>query len=106
MPAPSNWDGVFGILLLLCFLLTVLVAIGIAVQDRGMLIPFAIFVGPAYLVTIVRGLVQTRSQDGPRAGSLFLTFMLSLMVTVAVLIMLAVAGIIFLFIICLQSMNR
>lgn len=106
VPPSSDWDSFFKVLLLLCIVLTVLIAVGLGVQDTGMLIPFAIVVGPAYIVTIVRGLAQVNSEKGPKASSLFLTFMLSLMGTIAVFVILAVAAIIFLFIVCLQSINR
>lgn len=105
-PQPaSRWDVVFGVLLGGCFVLTLLVGIGMGMQDRGMLIPFAIFVGPAYLVTIIRGLADASSGKGPKPTSLFLTFVLSLLATTAVLIILGVAAVVILFIICLSSVR-
>jgi hypothetical protein len=98
----SSWDVVFGALLVACVVLTVLIAIGIAVQDRGMLIPFAILVGPAYLVTIIRGVAQSNST--PRPTNLFLTFIVSLLATVGVMVVLAIASVVLLMIVCLQSM--
>jgi hypothetical protein len=105
-PPANTWDGVFTVLLGTCVVLTILIAIGMGVQDPGMLVPFAIFVGPAYLVTVIRALAQMNSERGPRPTSLFVTFMLSLLVTFAILILLMVAVIVLLFIACLQSASR
>ncbi|MCY2980314.1 MAG: hypothetical protein NTU79_16725 [Planctomycetota bacterium] len=104
---PSTvWDNVSAMLLGICVVLTVLIAIGIAVQDPGLLIPLAIFVGPAYLVTFIRGSTQVGTTGKARAGSLFLTFIVSLAATVLIAIVLAVAASILLFLICIQSFGK
>ena len=100
------WDNVSAMLLGICVVLTVLIAIGIAVQDPGLLIPLAIFVGPAYLVTFIRGSTQVGTTGNARAGSLFLTFIVSLAATVLIAIVLAVAASILLFLICIQSFGK
>ncbi|MCY2983673.1 MAG: hypothetical protein NTY15_08550 [Planctomycetota bacterium] len=96
----SASDIVFSFLLGICVLLTLLIGIGLAVQDVGMLIPFAILVGPAYLVTVLRGFVTTRSGN-PRPASLLLTFVVSLLVTVSIAILLLLGTIIVLFLVCI-----
>jgi hypothetical protein len=101
----SSTDIVFSVLLGICVLLTLLIGIGLVVQDAGMLIPFAILVGPAYLVTILRGLASTRSGN-PRPASLLLTFVVSLLVTVSVAILLLVGTIIVLFLVCLGVFGK
>ena len=58
----TTWDVVFSVLLGLCALLSLLIGIGLAVEDKGLLIPFAIFIGPAYAVTIFRGTVSIPSK--------------------------------------------
>jgi hypothetical protein len=108
-PSPSlpmsAWDIVFSCLLGICVLLTLLIGIGLVVQDVGMLIPFAILVGPAYLVTVLRGLVATRSGN-PRPASLLLTFVVSLLVTVSIAILLLIGTIIVLFLVCLGQFRN
>ncbi len=99
----TTWDVVFGVLLGSCVLLTVLIAIGLAVEDRGLLIPFAIFMGPAYLVTILRGIVPRGAKGSPRPANLLLTFAVSLLVTGLIVIILAVAAVIMLFLVCFGS---
>ena len=104
-PAPQSpmtaWDIVFGVLLAICVLLTLLIAIGLAVQDPGMLIPFAMVMGPAFIVTIIRGAIPSRSSGTPKPASLFLTFIVSLLVTVLISIILIVAAAIMFFLLCI-----
>jgi hypothetical protein len=99
----GTWDAFFTILLAVCVVLTVLVGIGFAVQDQGMLIPFAIFVGPPYLITILRGLHRIGSSKPLKPASLFLTLMISAVATASVAILLAVGAVIVLFIMCLNE---
>ena len=99
----TTWDMVFSALLGICVLLTVLIAIGLAVEDRGLLIPFAIFIGPAYLVTILRGFVPSGAKSSPRPANLLLTFVVSIMVTGLIVIILVVAAVIMLFLVCLGA---
>ena len=98
---PSKWDPLFAVMLLLCLALTVLVGIGMVVQDRGMLVPFGILVGQALGITIVRGMVQSGTRVRP--GSLLLTFIVSIVATVLILVLLLAALIGLLFLICLSS---
>jgi len=101
--AATAWDAVFSLLLGICVLLTVLIAIGMLLQDRGMLLPFAILVGPAYLVTIVRGSAQAASGRKVRPGNLLLTFVVSGLVTVGVLVLLFTAAVVLLFLYCIAA---
>jgi hypothetical protein len=110
-PAPEGeiptkftaWDVVFTVLLGICVVLTILVGIGFAVQDQGMLIPFAIFVGPPYLITIIRGLHGVGTARQLKPSGLFLTLMVSAVATTLVVIMLAVAAVVVLFIMCITQ---
>ena len=99
----TTWDMVFSALLGICVLLTVLIAIGLAVEDRGLLIPFAIFMGPAYLVTIFRGVVPRGAKGSRRLANLLLTFAVSIMVTGLIVIILAVAAVALLFLMCIGA---
>jgi hypothetical protein len=99
----GTWDAFFTILLAVCVILTVLVGIGFAVQDQGMLIPFAIFVGPPYLITILRGLYRIGSSKPLKPASLFLTLMISAVATASIAILLVVGAIVVLFIMCLKE---
>jgi len=98
--AMTAWDVVFSSLFGICVLLTLLIGIGLAVQDTGTLIPFAILVGPAYIATIIRGLVPVRSVTSHPA-SLFLTFFVSLLATVLIATLLLVGAAILLFLVCI-----
>jgi hypothetical protein len=98
---PSAWDSSLMAVLILCMVLAVLIGIGMVVQDRGMIIPFGIFVGPAFAITIIRGMIQSGTRVRP--GSLLLTFFLSLIATLLVLFLLAAALVGMLFLICLSS---
>lgn len=97
----NHWDIVFSVLLGLCVLMTLLIGIGLAVEDRGLLIPFAIFVGPAYAITLIRGMVQVTTKQGARPSSLLVTFLVSILATVSISIVLTVAAAIMLFLICI-----
>ena len=104
--APSHWDHLFTGILIVCVVLTVLIAIGLAVQDRGLLIPFAICVGPAYLVTIARGLMNRGTNGEMRPGTLLRTFAVSIVMTAMVFVVLTAASIVLLLVICLQSLGQ
>jgi len=56
--------------------------------------------GPAYAVTFFRGIVSRGAKGSPRPASLFLTFVVSLLVTVLISVVLAVAAVIMLFLAC------
>lgn len=105
---PAGWestsDWVFGILLILCGVLTILVGIGFAVQDLGLLIPFSTCVVPAWMITMVRMLVSQMSDRKTRPMQLFFTFITSLAVTMLIGVLLIVAAVVSLFVICLQSL--
>ena len=101
----TTWDVVFSVLLGICVVLTLLIGIGLAVEDKGLLIPFAIFMGPAYAVTIFRGTVSIASKGTPRPASLFVTFVVPLLVTFLVSILLIVAAEILLFLICIGAFS-
>ena len=101
----TNWDVVFSVLLGICVFLTLLIGIGLAVEDKGLLVPFAIFMGPAYAVTIFRGTVSFASKPTSRPASLFVTFVVSILVTFLVSILLIVAAMVLLFLICIGATN-
>ena len=105
--APQTiWDTIAMVLLAICLVLTLLIGAGFAVQDKGLLIPFAICLGPAYLVTFIRGASQIGATGKPRAGSLFLTFVVSLLATVLVATILLVCSAILLFLICINAFGK
>ena len=98
----SKSDNVFNAILGVCILLTVLVGIGIAVQDPGLLIPYAMVLGPAYAITLLRGSIQYGKSSTHNPANLLLTFAVSLLATVLVSIVLVVGAAIVFFLICLQ----
>ncbi len=104
--APTNkWESFFSVLLGLCVLMTLLIGIGLAVEDRGLLIPFALFMAPAYAITISRGMLQM-NKDNARPSSLLMTFVISLLATVSISMILMVAAAILFFLMCLGSLGK
>jgi hypothetical protein len=103
--AMTTLDIIFSILLGLCAILTIVVAIGLGIQDTGTLIPFAILIGPAWVVTAVRGLLPKRKTGIQRPASLLLTFLVSLVVTILASVVFIVVAAIMLFIACIGAFN-
>jgi hypothetical protein len=99
-------DTVFMVLLGVCVLLTLLIGIGLAVENRGLLIPFAIFLLPAYAVTIISGIASASRNRNPGPASFFFTFVVSLLVTALIAIVLIAAAILFLFLSCMGSVGN
>ncbi len=102
----EKYDSVFMVLLVVCTLLAILVGIGLAVEDQGALIGYLILVGPAFAVTGVRGLWQMGRYGRTSGKKLFLSMVLSFALTIAVLALLVMAGIAFLFIMCLSAFSQ
>jgi hypothetical protein len=102
----TAWDKFFAVLLGICVVMTILVGIGLAVQDRGMLIPFAILAGPPYLVTIVRGYHRVSVSKPLKPAGLLITLIVSAVGTVLVLHMLAFALFAVLFLLCISGAIR
>ncbi len=99
----STWDVIASVILLCCFGLTILIAIGIGVDSPGSLIPFFIVVGPTYLVTIVRGMLQYNKPSGVKPTSVLLTFLISALITFGIIVGLLVAAVVLIFLTCLRS---
>ncbi len=95
---------VCAVLLAGCILLTVLIGIGFGMQDPGMLIPYAIVVGPAYLATGVRALHGYAVDGKPTATKLLTTFFLSGVFTIGFLMVLAVASFLAFFVWCISQL--
>ncbi len=91
------------VLLVVCVVLTILVGVGLAAQEPGSLVPYAIFVGPAYLATGVRALYKTSHGERPTAASLLMTFLMSGVFTFMAVILLAVASFVAFFVWCLHE---
>lgn len=102
--AQSRTQNICAALLVACVVLTMLVAIGCLVQDRGMLIPLLIVVGPAYLATGVRALHGFATHGQPKASSLLLTFLFSGMFTLLTLVLLAIASVVAFFVWCFTQL--
>ncbi len=104
-PESSKFDGISYVLLALCVGLSLLIGLGLAAQDPGALIPFAIIVAPAFAVTGVRALWQVQSTGQPQPGKLVVSFVVSILTTIAVIVILAAAAVVLLFVICLQAIS-
>lgn len=85
--------------------LALLIGAGIVVQDPGMLIPYLIVVGPAFLATGVRAALMTGRKEQLRPSTLFFTFLWSGLFTAMALMLLVVASIIALFLWCIQVLT-
>ena len=92
-------------LLVASLALTLLVAIGFAVQDRGMLIPLLIVVGPAYLATGVRALHDFATDKQLKASSLLLTFLFSGLFAMLALVLFVVACCVAFFVWCVTQLS-
>ncbi len=101
----SRTQSICAALLVACVLLTVLIAIGFAVQDQGMLIPLVIAVGPAYMATGVRALHGFATDGQPKASSLLLTFIFSGMFTLLALGLIVIASFVAMFVWCLSQLK-
>jgi hypothetical protein len=97
----GRFDTLFFILLISSLVLAILVGFGMALEDPGALIAYLVLIGPAFLVTSIRGLWQLGSEEGLRPGGLLVNMFVSFAVTIAVLAVLGVAAIILLFTLCL-----
>ena len=92
-------------LLVASLVLTLLIAIGFAVQDRGMLIPLLIVVGPAYLATGLRALHDFSTDRQLKASSLLFTFMFSGLFGVLALALFVIASCVAFFVWCLTLLK-
>ena len=93
-------QGVCTALLGVSVVLAVLVGIGFAVQDPGMLVPYAIVIGPPLLATLIRVVIEVGSRKPLKPSSLLLTMYGSFAITVGVIALLFVAALAALFVIC------
>jgi hypothetical protein len=99
-PSPLT-EGFFLVLTLVCLLLIVLVGIGIAQDDPGLLIPYLIFLSPALLATVSRALISHSRGNRVTAMEVFLTFLVSASATILLVMVLFFAAIVAFFIYCL-----
>jgi hypothetical protein len=86
--------------------LTFLVGIGVAINERALLIPYGIVVLPALIATGVSLLRHRESTGAVSWQRGFLTLVLSFGITVGVLVLITVAMIVGLFFMCLHEITR
>lgn len=104
-PAQSRAEDVFLVLLLLVLVLAILIAVGLAIQDRGMLVPYLVVVAPALVATGGRALYSVAKGERPKPSALILVFLWSTMATIGLAVLLAVASVIALFLMCISLLN-
>lgn len=92
-------------LLAYCCFLAILIGYGIARKDQGLLVPYAILISPAFLVTGVRAAYDASQQRVPQPSKLLLTLLWSGISTILVLGLIAVASIIGLTLMCLNQLR-
>ena len=90
-------------LLVATAILTLLIVIGCAIQDRGLLIPLLIVVCPAYLATGLRALHDYSSNKQIKPSSLLLTFLFSGLFGVLALVLFAIITVVAFFVWCLSE---
>lgn len=83
--------------------LALFIGTGLAVQDQGLLIPFAIVVGPAFLATIIQAAYTYSGNRSVKPSALVLTMIGSVAITVGLLAVLALAAIAALFVMCFSG---
>lgn len=87
-------EGFFWTLTIACLGLLLLVGVGIAQDDAGMLIPYAILLAPALLATLARSLLSASRGKRISGMEVFLTLLLSASITILVVVVLFVAAIV------------
>lgn len=106
LDASSRYDSIFVVLLIACMVVATLVAVGIAAEEPGMLWAYGILVGPAFLVTGARALIQIGQTGNVKPKSLFISLTASFAITAGAVVLLVMAAVVLLFLICLQSISR
>ncbi|MGN6543699.1 MAG: hypothetical protein ACTHK7_01525 [Aureliella sp.] len=101
----SRVQLVFLGVLIACAAVALLIGVGIGVQDPGMLVPYAVVVGPAFLATGVRAAVMIGRKEQPRPSSLFFTFLWTSLFMAMALILLVVASVIAFFLWCVHMLT-
>ncbi len=101
-PTKSTADPILTGLTIACVCFALLIGIGIVQSDPGMLIPYLIFVTPAFIATGGRAAWARLSGKQLSGSQLFLTFMGSMAMIVGLFGMLIVGGIVALFLACLS----
>jgi hypothetical protein len=105
-PANDRLEKVYLSLLVGCIGLAGMLGISIGFQDPGMLVVYLIIIGPAFLVTMVRGIHHLRTNRKLESGKLLLTFLLSAGITFLVVVLLVVASVVALVIWCFAELGR
>ena len=103
--AEQRNQEVFAVLLVACCVLAILIGIGFARTDPGVLVFYAILVGPAFLVTGLRAAYDASQRRTPLPSRLLFTLLWSGITTVLVLFLLVVACVIGLFIFCVSQLR-
>lgn len=104
-PTRSPYESIFLVLLIMAALVAVVIGIGFS-QDPGALIGYLILVGPAFLVSGVRGLWQYSKRGEASPKSMFLSLVISFAFTIAALAILFLAGMILLFALCFYEISK
>lgn len=99
----SRWDALAWGILGLCAVMAVLVAIGIAVDSPGALIPYAIVLLPAMIVTLTRGFVERGPEGEWQPRKMLLTLAISWLVTMGAMVLLTIGAVVLLFLMCLSQ---
>ena len=106
-PGPSPLTEKFFLALTLaCLILLVLVGIGLAQDDPGLLIPYLIAITPAILATVSHSLVKASRGERVTAMQVFLTFLISASVTVLIVVVTFVAAVVALFVYCIYVFSN
>jgi hypothetical protein len=102
----SRWDALAWGILGLCAVMAVLVGIGIAVDSPGALIPYAIVLLPAMIVTLARGFAERGPEGEWQPRKMLLTLAISWLVTIGAMVLLTIGAVVLLFLMCLSQGMR
>lgn len=95
---------IFGVMTLAVFGLVCLVSASLVISERDLLLPVAIVILPAVIATSVSLVRSAGSDSGANWQRAFLTMLASFGITIGILFLLAMALIVALFVICLNSL--
>ncbi len=103
--AQSRVETMFMWLLVATVALAVMVGIGIGVQDSGLLTVYLVVLVPSLSAAGVRALYSLAKGESPKPSKMFMTFILSAMITFGLGALLILCTIIFLFLTCAQMLS-
>lgn len=101
----SVYDTLMTVMLGGIVFVTVLLAIGIGIEEPGMLVFYGIFALPPLFVAGVQGLMQVSKEGKARPGSLVLSWLVSVLIMIGLAALLIVAALVMLIVYCFAELS-